>query len=311
MCSELETYISRYYDDWLQCSRRWCSMLGIPQESYDLLADVLLSLCQKPEGQLQELLGHERDGDRKLFFYVRKTVRLQIFSFRREKFRPACSIDLLPNLAYSDDMQELPDKMFEAFRAEEAKIRSDDFFDPEQIYTGDGRLTRFVTFIKTQQGYRIRVKFDAAKDGQRRQFYRRSSAIAFLAGQNPPPEKNRWICVKTALNKLYMTITQIHFLDRFAQQLVSKGFDRKDYDRTVVLRKRMTIANGTGCVITLSWLPYSWAIVKVQIAIDSLHCWFDASVGPLMDNAGWPDKILCDLIKKTTAGIAEKIIQNL
>lgn len=108
-----------------------------------------------------------------------------------------------------------------------------------------------------------------------------------------------------------MNITQIHFLDRFAQQLVEKGFIRTNYAHTVVLRKRLTIANGTDCKITLSWLPGSWAIVKVQIAIDSFHCWFDASVGPLMDNAGWPDKILCDLIKKTTAGIAESIIKQL
>lgn len=108
-----------------------------------------------------------------------------------------------------------------------------------------------------------------------------------------------------------MRYTQFQFLEKFAQQLVDKGFIRTNYARTVVLRKGMTIANGTDCKITLSWLPDSWAVVKVQIGMDSIHAWYNVSVGLLMDYAGSVDDILVHLIKQTTAGIAESIIKQL
>ena len=78
MYSELETYVRRYYDDWLRCSRRWCSMNGIPQEAYDLLADVLESLCRKSDALLSDMLSHENNGDKRLFYYVRKALRYTI-----------------------------------------------------------------------------------------------------------------------------------------------------------------------------------------------------------------------------------------
>lgn len=190
MCPELETYIRRYYSDWLGCSRRWCSMLGIPQEAYDLLADVLESLCRKPESKLQDMIAHEEADDRKLFFYVRRAIRLQILEYRTRKYRQTCSVDLLPHLRYADDEQEASDEMFSEFREVEAKMRADDFVDPRCVFNGRGRIYRCVLAVRAANGKRPRVFYSAvAATGLNRNFGRLSSAVAFLAGQNIPPRK--------------------------------------------------------------------------------------------------------------------------
>lgn len=186
MCPELETYIRRYYDSWLGCSRRWCSLNGIYQEAYDLLADVLEWLCRRSETQLLDMLAHEEAGDRKLFFFVRKTLHYKILYYRLNRCRISCTPDLLADVPCSDVQTEIPEELFDAFRVEEAKFRSDDFFDLGQQYNGTGRLTRYVTHVKTSYGVRASARYIAATEtGRRRQFERRKSAIAFL--QNPPP----------------------------------------------------------------------------------------------------------------------------
>lgn len=76
----LDEYIRRYYDDEMSWSRRWCLLLDIPQESYDLLADVQESLCRKPEAQLSNLISREENGERILFFYIRKALRYTILT---------------------------------------------------------------------------------------------------------------------------------------------------------------------------------------------------------------------------------------
>lgn len=189
----MEKYIRRYYYDWLGCSRRWCSMLGIPQEAYDLLADVLESLCRKPESKLQDMIAHEEADDRKLFFYVRRAIRFKILEYRARKYRQVCSVDLLPHLRYADDEQEASDEMFSDFREVEAKMRADDFVDPLCVFNGRGRIYRRVAAEKSKTGdsKRPRVRYDAvATTGLKRQFCCLSSAVAFLAGQNTPPRKN-------------------------------------------------------------------------------------------------------------------------
>lgn len=190
MCPELETYIRRYYDDWLGCSRRWCAWNGIPQEAYDLLADVLESLCYKSDALLSDMFSHEKNGERKLFYYVRKALRYTILNYRFRRYQPCSTFDSLSDVLHSDADTEIPDELFDAFRIAEAKFRADDFIDPGLQYDGVGRLTRYVTRLRTSYGYQVTVRYIAtAKDGHRRQFRRRTSAIAFLASQNPPPRK--------------------------------------------------------------------------------------------------------------------------
>lgn len=189
----LEKYIRHYYSDWLGCSRRWCSMWGIPQEAYDLLADVLESLCRKPESKLQDMIAHEEADDRKLFFYVRKAIRLQILDYRARKYRQVCSVDLLAHLQCADEEQEAADEMFSEFREVTSTTRADDFVDPHHMYNGRGCICRYVVAEKTRtsDSKRPRVRYGAiTTTGLQRQFCRLSSAVAFLAGQNTPPRKS-------------------------------------------------------------------------------------------------------------------------
>ena len=105
MYSELETYVRRYYDDWLRCSRRWCSMNGIPQEAYDLLADVLESLCRKSDALLSDMLSHENNGDKKLFYYVRKALRYTILNYRLRQYHPCKTLALLSGVQHGNTGQ--------------------------------------------------------------------------------------------------------------------------------------------------------------------------------------------------------------
>lgn len=185
----LEKYIRKYYSDWLWCSRRWCSMLGIANEAYDLFADVLLDLWQKPELKLQDLIEHEESGDRKLFFYVRQMIRFDVYEYRTRKTRKLCSIELLPNLQQNTDDEEFADDLFNEFREVTAKMRADDFIDLSNQYTGQGRIYRFIRRVKTPSGLRAQVKYDAISiTGCHREFSRRSSAITFIKTQIPSPK---------------------------------------------------------------------------------------------------------------------------
>lgn len=189
---KLDGYICRYYDDWLRCSQRWCSMFGIPQEAYDLFADVLESLCRKPEAQLSEMIALEEVGERKLFFFVRKALRYTILDYRFNRYRISCTLDLFSDVQHPEVRTEITDELFDAFREEEAKFRADDFIDPGRQYDGSGRLARYVTHIKTPYGARTLVRYQSTtQDGHVRQFGRRTSAIAFLTEGDTPPRKTR------------------------------------------------------------------------------------------------------------------------
>ena len=88
-------------------------------------------------------------------------------------------------------------------RIDEAKLRADDFIDPGLQYDGVGRLTRYVTRLKTNYGYRLTIRYiAAAENGHRRQFERRTSAIALLAEQKSPPEKSAGCTCKTAITPI-------------------------------------------------------------------------------------------------------------
>lgn len=200
MYSELETYVRRYYDDWLRCSRRWCSMLGIPQEAYDLFADALLNLCEKSDAQLQDLIEHEEEGDRKLFFYVRRIIQYIVYEYRKGKVRSFAPIEELCTLRHESEGNAIPDEIFDSFRDKTAKLRADDFVELDYLYTEHGRIYRYVTTQRPAYGVQSLVRYEAiASNGKRRQFGNRSDAVAFLAGQNPPPEKSAGCTCKTAI----------------------------------------------------------------------------------------------------------------
>lgn len=192
MIPALTPYISRYYDDWRRSSRRWCSFLGILPYADDVLADVLESLCRRPEAFQVDLLAREQAGERPLLFYVFGALRTEAILYA-QKYRVTCSIERFPQLKENDDGsdQEVSAEPFAAFREVEAIFRSDDFIDAGLLYGGHGRLYRYVTRRTGKHGFYPMIKYQVhLPDGSRRQFSRRSSAIAFLAGQNSPPRKS-------------------------------------------------------------------------------------------------------------------------
>lgn len=192
MIPALTPYISRYYDDWRRGSRRWCSFLGILPYADDVLSDVLESLCRRPEAFQFDLLAREQAGERPLLFYVFGALRTEAILYA-QKYRVTCSIERFPQLKENDDGsdQEVSAEPFAAFREVEAIFRSDDFIDESLQYGGHGRLYRYVTRRTGKHGFYPMIKYQVhLPDGSRRQFSRRSSAIAFLAGQNPPPRKS-------------------------------------------------------------------------------------------------------------------------
>ena len=109
-----------------------------------------------------------------------------------QKYRVTCSIERFPQLIENDGSDtEMSAEPFAAFREVEAIFRSDDFIDAGLLYGGHGRLYRYVTRRTGKHGFYPMIKYQVhLPDGSRRQFSRRSSAIAFLAGQNSPPRKS-------------------------------------------------------------------------------------------------------------------------
>lgn len=197
MCPELEKYIGRYYDDWLRCARRWCYTFGIANEAYDLFMDVLLDLCQKSDTKLREMIAWEEAGNPMLFFYVRKAIRLTIYQYRR-RARRFIALDVLLNLLPAAECDDVTDELFARFREVEAAFRADDFIDAG-LFEGNGKLHRYVVRIKTKHGYRLQVRYTVTSTtGLRRQFCKRTDALAFLTGQNPPPRK-----IEKKLNQSY------------------------------------------------------------------------------------------------------------
>lgn len=186
----LDKYIRKYYADWLRCSRRWCSQLGIYTEAYDLLADVLERLCNESPEQIDAMVACEETGDRWLFFRVRKMIRYQILKFRDGHKAICCPIDMWSDVQQEPDAQDIDEELYNEFRMVEANLRSDDFINPGQQYEGKGRLTRYVTRIRMGDSMKTVVRYQVTNtDKRRRQFQRRTAAIAFLTQQNTPPRK--------------------------------------------------------------------------------------------------------------------------
>lgn len=186
----LDKYIRKYYADWLRCSRRWCSQYGIYSEAYDLLADVLEILCMEDPELIDAMVACEETGDRWLFFRVRRMIRFQIMKFMDRRWMVCCPIDMWSDVEHEADETGIDEELYNEFRMAEADLRGDDFINPGHQYEGKGRLTRYVTRIRTGETMKTVVRYQATNaDKRRRQFQRRSAAIAFLTRQNTPPRK--------------------------------------------------------------------------------------------------------------------------
>lgn len=76
----VNNYITKKYDRWLDYAKYQCSQVGIANESYDVLNEVLCSLVQKNDKLLERLLETKKNGYTELDFFVLKMIKLNATS---------------------------------------------------------------------------------------------------------------------------------------------------------------------------------------------------------------------------------------
>lgn len=92
MNTEIEKYITKRYDRWLDYSKYHCEQAGLIGEESDVLNEVLLSLVQKDEAYLLDLLERKKDQYCELDFYVLRMIKFNATSDTapyRAKYKPA------------------------------------------------------------------------------------------------------------------------------------------------------------------------------------------------------------------------------
>lgn len=88
---KINEYITKRYQRWLDYATYHCAQAGIPDESVDVLNEVLLSLLQKPEDQLLKLLNAKKNQYTELDFYVLRMIKFNATSDTapyRSKYKP-------------------------------------------------------------------------------------------------------------------------------------------------------------------------------------------------------------------------------
>lgn len=77
---KINEYITKRYQRWLDYATYHCTQAGMPDESVDVLNEVLLSLLQKPETQLLKLLEAKKNQYTELDFYVLRMIKFNATS---------------------------------------------------------------------------------------------------------------------------------------------------------------------------------------------------------------------------------------
>jgi len=84
MNQEINNYIGKRYESWLDYSNYHCAKAGMEDESIDVLNEVILCLLQKSETKLQGLLDAKKTQNGKEFteldFYVLRSLKSNIYS---------------------------------------------------------------------------------------------------------------------------------------------------------------------------------------------------------------------------------------
>lgn len=83
MDAQINNYISKRYVCWLDFSFHHCSRAGIPNEATDVLNEVLISICQRDEAFITDLL-HQKckagTAPTKLDAYILNVIRRNVYS---------------------------------------------------------------------------------------------------------------------------------------------------------------------------------------------------------------------------------------
>lgn len=108
---EVNKYITKRYERWLDYSSYHCGLAGIPDEATDVLNEVICSLLQKKNGLLDKLLDTKKNGYTELDFFVLKMIKLNASSPTspyRSKYRPMPADE---NVDYSRlEIEDIPEE---------------------------------------------------------------------------------------------------------------------------------------------------------------------------------------------------------
>ena len=78
--TEINNYITKRYDRWLDYARYHCTLHGILNEAEDILNEVILSLLQKSDKKLDSLISSKQGQYTELDFYVLRMIKLNVSS---------------------------------------------------------------------------------------------------------------------------------------------------------------------------------------------------------------------------------------
>lgn len=121
---EINIYIKKRYERWLDYASYHCSCAGIADEAIDVLNEVLLDLLQKPESKTTDLLRKKSGQYTELDYFVLRMIKLNATSATspyRHKYKP---IPVDANISYSqieiedqvDDDNDAPGDIVEKTR---------------------------------------------------------------------------------------------------------------------------------------------------------------------------------------------------
>ncbi len=97
---KVREYINERYPRWLDYAQYHCAQKGIPDEAYDVLNEVLVSLLKRDQKWLNEMCSIDSTygGYKQIDIYVLRMIRLNVFSptspyQNRYKSIPASDVD--------------------------------------------------------------------------------------------------------------------------------------------------------------------------------------------------------------------------
>jgi len=113
--TQINNYITKRYERWLDYARYHCGLCGIADESEDVLNEVILSLLQKNSEYLMKLLESKSGQYTELDYYVLRMIKLNASSPTspyQSKYKP---IPADANIDYSmldieDNVDDDPDR---------------------------------------------------------------------------------------------------------------------------------------------------------------------------------------------------------
>ncbi|MGI6048726.1 MAG: hypothetical protein ACOYEG_12115 [Petrimonas sp.] len=114
--SEINNYLNKRYDRYLDYAEYHCNCAGIPDEAQDILNEVLLNVLEKPKEKIINLYNKKKDCYRDLDFFILRMIKLNATSatspyrWKLNKFTPPIDKNSeLTKLEIEDKVEEEKD----------------------------------------------------------------------------------------------------------------------------------------------------------------------------------------------------------